>query len=313
MARRPRLDRELERYLVDGETVIVHVRLHWFHLSREILLVVAATLFAFWVDVKVPAGSGGKYVHDLSLILFWAARAVARLDGAQLAARVVRRHRQALPALLRLHPPQGRDDAAAQGHRHDLRPLAARPGARLRHVRPGVGGAGPGAVRHRPRAGCRHPLPRDLHPALRAGLADPLPARRSAPGRAARDDDDGPDGGDGGGGPAAPGCRRAGARERAPASRAAPTRATCPARSARPSRGTAARTCAAPRTWATPARSRSCACPATTRTRRSTRRRTGPSAAEAAAQPRGAGRPQTLGRPASRTAARRSARTPRSD
>ena len=73
MARRPRLDRELERYLVDGETVIVNVRFHWFHLSREILLVVAATLFAIWVDVKVPTGSGGKYLHDLSLILFWAA------------------------------------------------------------------------------------------------------------------------------------------------------------------------------------------------------------------------------------------------
>ena len=73
MARRPRLDRELERYLVDGETVIVNVRFHWFHLSREILLLVAATLFAIWVDVKVPTGSGGKYVHDLSLILFWAA------------------------------------------------------------------------------------------------------------------------------------------------------------------------------------------------------------------------------------------------
>ena len=41
MARRPRLDRELERYLVDGETVIVNVRFHWFHLSREILLVAA--------------------------------------------------------------------------------------------------------------------------------------------------------------------------------------------------------------------------------------------------------------------------------
>ena len=38
MARRPRLDRELERYLVDGETVIVNVRFHWFHLSREILI-----------------------------------------------------------------------------------------------------------------------------------------------------------------------------------------------------------------------------------------------------------------------------------
>ena len=42
MARSPRLDRELERYLVEGEKVIVAVRLHWFHLAREILLAVAA-------------------------------------------------------------------------------------------------------------------------------------------------------------------------------------------------------------------------------------------------------------------------------
>jgi hypothetical protein len=47
VARRPRLDRELERYLVDGETVIVAVRLHWFHLAREILIALAATVFAF--------------------------------------------------------------------------------------------------------------------------------------------------------------------------------------------------------------------------------------------------------------------------
>lgn len=73
MARRPRLDRDLERYLVDGEVVIVAVRLHWFHLSREILIALAATVFAFWVDVKVPMGYGGQYVHDLSLILWWAA------------------------------------------------------------------------------------------------------------------------------------------------------------------------------------------------------------------------------------------------
>jgi len=73
MARRPRLDRELEKYLVDGETVIVNVRLHWFHLARELLLAAAATAFAFWVDVTVPIGSGGQYVHDLSLLLWWAA------------------------------------------------------------------------------------------------------------------------------------------------------------------------------------------------------------------------------------------------
>jgi len=75
MARRPRLDRELERYLVDGETVIVAVRLHWFHLARELLVVAAATVLAFWVDVKVPLNSGGQLVHNASLLLWWAAAA----------------------------------------------------------------------------------------------------------------------------------------------------------------------------------------------------------------------------------------------
>ena len=74
MARRPRLDRELERYLVDGETVIVAVRLHWFHLAREIAdLALAATVLAFWVDVKVPRSPGGKLLHNLSLLFWWGA------------------------------------------------------------------------------------------------------------------------------------------------------------------------------------------------------------------------------------------------
>lgn len=73
MARRPRLDRELERYLVDDETVIVAVRRHWFHLAREISLAVLATVFAFWVDVKVPRSPGGEVVWNLSIALWWAA------------------------------------------------------------------------------------------------------------------------------------------------------------------------------------------------------------------------------------------------
>ena len=73
MARRPRLDRELERYLVDGEKVIVAVRAHWFHLFREILLLVGATALALWVDVNVSTSPGGRLLHNLSLLLWWGA------------------------------------------------------------------------------------------------------------------------------------------------------------------------------------------------------------------------------------------------
>lgn len=73
MARRPRLDRELERYLVDGETVIVAVRAHWFHLFREMAVVVGATVLALWVDVNVSASSGGQLLHNLSLLFWWGA------------------------------------------------------------------------------------------------------------------------------------------------------------------------------------------------------------------------------------------------
>ena len=86
----------------------------------------AATVFAFWVDTKVPRRLRRQVLHEPQPPVLVGGHPLARLDGAQLAARVVRRHRQALPAVLRLHPPQGRDDAAAQGHRHDLRPIAAR-------------------------------------------------------------------------------------------------------------------------------------------------------------------------------------------
>jgi hypothetical protein len=73
MARRLRLDRELERYLVDGETIIVAVRLHWVHLAREILVAAAATAFAFWVDVQVPLSPAGQLLHNASLLLWWGA------------------------------------------------------------------------------------------------------------------------------------------------------------------------------------------------------------------------------------------------
>jgi uncharacterized membrane protein YgcG len=73
MARRLRLDRELERYLVEGETVIVAVRLHWVHLAREILIAAAATAFAFWVDATVSLSPAGQLLHNASLLLWWGA------------------------------------------------------------------------------------------------------------------------------------------------------------------------------------------------------------------------------------------------
>lgn len=73
MPRRPRLARELERYLVEGETVIVAVRRHRFHLVREVALAVAATALAIWVDVRVPRSPGGEVLQNLALVLWWAA------------------------------------------------------------------------------------------------------------------------------------------------------------------------------------------------------------------------------------------------
>ena len=73
MARRPRLDRELERYLVADEVVIVSVRRHWFHLFRQISLAVVATLVAFWVEANVPLNGGGQILQNLSWLGWWLA------------------------------------------------------------------------------------------------------------------------------------------------------------------------------------------------------------------------------------------------
>jgi hypothetical protein len=71
MARRPRLDRELERYLVAEEAVIVAVRRHWFHLFREIVAAIGATAFALWVDINASTTPGGELLHNLSLLVWW--------------------------------------------------------------------------------------------------------------------------------------------------------------------------------------------------------------------------------------------------
>jgi hypothetical protein len=71
MARRPRIDRELERYLVVDEKVIVAVRRHWFHLFPQIALFVGATVLAIWTDLNVPRNSAGDLLQTLSLLLWW--------------------------------------------------------------------------------------------------------------------------------------------------------------------------------------------------------------------------------------------------
>lgn len=71
MARRPRIDRELARYLVDGEKIIVAVRRHWFSLTREGLLVAATLALAVYVDVNTTIGAGGQSLRNITLVLFW--------------------------------------------------------------------------------------------------------------------------------------------------------------------------------------------------------------------------------------------------
>ena len=71
MARRPRIDRELERYLVRDEKVIVQERRHWFHLFPQISLFVGATVLAFWLDLNAPANSLGNLMQNLFWLLWW--------------------------------------------------------------------------------------------------------------------------------------------------------------------------------------------------------------------------------------------------
>ena len=184
---------------------------------------------------------------------------MAAVARAELAPRLVRRHRQALPALLRLHPPTGRDDAAAQGHRHDLRPLDPRAASSATAT-----SCSSRPARTRPcrtSTTCRMPTP----------TTRPSAPSCSAPARCCASRPDGAaaaataaattaaaapaaavvlTGGPDAGGPAPAGARG----EPRPSGREEPTEPGPHGRS----RGTAARTSATRCTSATPARSRSC-------------------------------------------------------
>ncbi|MGL4745174.1 MAG: PH domain-containing protein [Dermatophilaceae bacterium] len=71
MARQPRIDRELARYLVYGEKVVVSVRRHWFHLVKEILLIAGATALALWADLSTSDGGSGPALRNVTLAVFW--------------------------------------------------------------------------------------------------------------------------------------------------------------------------------------------------------------------------------------------------
>ena len=285
MARRPRLDRELERYLVDGETVIVAVRLHWFHLAREILIALAATVLAFWVDVKISLSPGGQLLHNASLLFFWGAAGwllwrvlnwrrdwfVATDKRFLLFYGFIRRRVAMMPllkvtdmtydrSLLGRVVGYGKFMLESAGQDQALSTIDHVPDADTHYRAICTQLFGPGSMLRFAPGGM--PAARSRRATTTARAAAVAVARRTGRMPVARPP-----------------------RARA-ASPARPTGATCRARSAPPSRGTAARTSAARCTWATPARSPSCGCRATTRTRRSTRRRTGPNAADRTRIPR---------------------------
>ncbi len=62
-----RLDRELERYLVRGETVVTVVRQHWFSLVRPIALFVGLLFLATFVEAEAPQTRGGAFLANI----FW--------------------------------------------------------------------------------------------------------------------------------------------------------------------------------------------------------------------------------------------------
>ncbi|MGZ5405034.1 MAG: PH domain-containing protein, partial [Nocardioides sp.] len=74
-----RLDRELERYLVRGETVVTVVRQHWFSLVRPIAVFVGLLFLATYVEAEAPQTREGAFLANIvwyaalagSLYLLW--------------------------------------------------------------------------------------------------------------------------------------------------------------------------------------------------------------------------------------------------
>lgn len=62
-----RLDRELDRYLVEGENVVTMVRQHWFSQIRPILVFVGLLFLATFVEAEAPRTRGGAMLANF----FW--------------------------------------------------------------------------------------------------------------------------------------------------------------------------------------------------------------------------------------------------
>ncbi|GGB76644.1 PH domain-containing protein [Knoellia flava] len=62
-----RLDRELDRYLVEGENVVTMVRQHWFSQIRPISLFVGLLFLATYVEAEAPQTRGGAMLANF----FW--------------------------------------------------------------------------------------------------------------------------------------------------------------------------------------------------------------------------------------------------
>ena len=67
MARSPSGNRELDRYLLDGERLVTAVHPHWAKVAEPVASAVAGGVFALWVDATVPAELG-----PVSTLLWWA-------------------------------------------------------------------------------------------------------------------------------------------------------------------------------------------------------------------------------------------------
>ncbi len=71
--RGPRLHRELAKYIVPGERVLLSVRRHWFSLAHEIAYVAIALFFAITIDIAAPAN--GRLLSDVAWFAFWGSSA----------------------------------------------------------------------------------------------------------------------------------------------------------------------------------------------------------------------------------------------
>ena len=165
MAASDRRHEELDRYLLDGERLVTAVHQHWGKVAEPVAsAVVGLHLRVLGGRPDRPRPRPGQHHRVVGLVR---RRRADGLEAGGVAARLVRRHRQAAAAVLRLHHPQGVDDAADEGHRHVLRAVGAGADPRLRPVRDGVGRPGPGAAQGQLGPRTRPPLPRHLRRDLR--------------------------------------------------------------------------------------------------------------------------------------------------